>query len=298
MPKIITVIICTYNRSKYLKLCLQSLIEQTLSQNYFDIIVIDNNSNDDTKKITDKFLNILPFKYVFEKNQGLSYARNRGIKESNTEYIAYIDDDAKANKNWLQTAYKIIQEKNPAIFGGPIYPYYESKKPKWFLDKYETRKISEKGKYLTKNEFLSGSNIFFKKNIFNKIGLFDNNLGMKGGKISIGEETKIQIIANKKEKKKYYEPTLFVYHLVPKSKMTIKYRIKRYFISCSMSKSIFYNQKQSLTMDCYRFTLAFINFFKCPFRDRKKYPYWQNYFIEMILPNISIIGRTYSCFKK
>jgi glycosyltransferase involved in cell wall biosynthesis len=160
----ISVIICTYNRDELIQDCLRSLVNQTLDSKLYEVIVIDNNSSDNTEKVTKQFIKNLPnFRYVKEIKQGLSHARNRGYHESRGEYIAYTDDDARADKKWLEQAYNIIQEKKAEIFGGSIRPYYCSPRPKWFLDKYVAGIMGDRPRYLKKNEFLTGVNIFLKK---------------------------------------------------------------------------------------------------------------------------------------
>ena len=66
MNSVVTVVICTYNRAPVLKLALQSLVEQTADKSSFKVIVVDNNSTDDTSRVVEDFKNKLPLKYVFE----------------------------------------------------------------------------------------------------------------------------------------------------------------------------------------------------------------------------------------
>ena len=99
----LSVIICTYNRVELLGKCVNSLMTQTARKENYEIIVIDNNSTDNTADLIRKIKIINSnLRYVKEANQGLSYARNRGWKEAKGEYIAYIDDDCKADNNWCK----------------------------------------------------------------------------------------------------------------------------------------------------------------------------------------------------
>ena len=84
----ITVIIPTYNRYEFLKRAIRSVISQ--SYNAKEIIVVDDGSSDNTSKIVQDF----PFiKYIFQKNSGVSSARNLGIKNASHEWIAFLDSD-------------------------------------------------------------------------------------------------------------------------------------------------------------------------------------------------------------
>src|SRR6185295_19406533 len=93
----ISVIICTYNRDKFIGEALTCLAKQTLPAENFEIIVVDNRSTDNTAAIAKKFIadhQELRARYVMEPHKGLSFARNRGIAEARASIITFIDDDA------------------------------------------------------------------------------------------------------------------------------------------------------------------------------------------------------------
>src|SRR4051812_21396244 len=103
--KKITLVICTYNRDKYLQEALDSILRQTADDNKFQLIIVDNRSTDTTALIAKTFLSNNPrlnIKYAFETNKGLSFARNRGIKEADGEIICYVDDDAILSPSYVQ----------------------------------------------------------------------------------------------------------------------------------------------------------------------------------------------------
>ncbi|NCD01145.1 glycosyltransferase family 2 protein [bacterium] len=293
MSNKLSVIISTYNREKYLSYALQSLVKQTAKKDEFEVLIIDNNSTDNTKKTIKNYKKKLPLKYFLEKKQGVSHARNRGIKEAKYNFIAFLDDDGKASENWIKNALNIIKTERPQIFGGPIYPYYENSKPKWFKDIYEIRTNGKNIKKLNKKEYLSGSNIFFNKKIFKKIGLFDTNLGLINKKMSFGEETKLQLIANDKKIDRFYYPKLLIYHLTPTIKMKIMYIFKRYWAIQKSSIKIFKQKNYAYLLfgSIFKFLIGCIYLFILPIRNRKKYPLWQNYLIEKVIFNITYLGK-------
>lgn len=228
---LLSVVICTYNRDDIIQGAIESLINQKIDPDSVEIIVVDNNSSDNTANVVQKYKNI---KYVFESEQGLANARNRGYKEAKGEYVAYIDDDARADSEWLQEIFKILEKKNPVplAIGGPVHPFYISKKPEWFKDEYEIRSWGDDPRFLKKGEDFSGSNMIFAKKILEESGGFDHNLGVKGNKLSLGEETSFfQKVWEKygNEGVLYYSPNLIVYHLVPPEKMKLNYFLKRRF---------------------------------------------------------------------
>ncbi|MDP2907444.1 MAG: glycosyltransferase family 2 protein [Nanoarchaeota archaeon] len=119
---IISVIVPTYNRSDLLNKCLSSLINQTFLKKFYEIIVIDDGSNDNTKNIVLKFKRKYPdISYFYQKNQGHSIARNKGISNSKGKFIAFTDDDCIVEKDWIKKIVKTF-EKYPCgvAVGGSI----------------------------------------------------------------------------------------------------------------------------------------------------------------------------------
>lgn len=210
--------------------CLGSLQNQTADFNEFEIVVVDNNSPDCSYQKVLKFSNLPNLIIIKEHNQGLSFARNRGILEAKGEYIAFLDDDARAHKDYIKQANYLINQADRIIdcLGGPILPFYTSSKPSWFDDKYEIRRMWPVARYLTKGQNFSGSNMIWRKSVLTSLGGFDTNFGMKGHQLILGEETllfdKIWIYGNPSL---YYSPDLIIYHWVPEYKMRVKYRLQR-----------------------------------------------------------------------
>ena len=94
--KILTIAICTYNRAEKLYSCLKSLAQQNINLDNINILIIDNNSPFDISSITKKFSDsFISTKTIIEYDQGLSNSRNRAIKECQTPWVAFLDDDAK-----------------------------------------------------------------------------------------------------------------------------------------------------------------------------------------------------------
>jgi len=234
----ISVIICSYNRANYLDKAINSLLDQSINRDLFEIIIIDNNSTDNTKKLVKSYQKKIKLPKIIltsEKRQGLDSARNRGIKYAHGQYLAFLDDDSLPDKNWLKCTlfyFENIKPK-PMAVGGVILPVYESHKPFWFSDKYETDYKGSKERKLKKSEAFSGSNMIFQKKILKKYGCFDSSVGMKGKNLSVGEETAIFGRIWRGEKRSdisfYYSPKLIVRHMVSPYKTTVSYRLKRSF---------------------------------------------------------------------
>lgn len=237
----ISVVICTYNRGNLLRDAIDSVVKQTLAKSMYEIIIVDNGSKGDTAKIVKSFKAKPKMRLVTIPKPGLGHARNIGLKHAQGHYVAFIDDDALADKNWLKRALICFRhtKPSPSVIGGPIYPFYVSGKPIWFKDEYEKRFWGKKGRFLQRDESFSGSNMFFTKEVFHKYGGFGQDIGMKGNIISVGEETSLfeKIWQAQTDNFFYYSPDLIVYHLVPDYKMTVSYQLKRSFVAgCALSK--------------------------------------------------------------
>lgn len=229
----ISVVVCTYNRADLITGCLDSLKDQSADFSTFEVLVIDNNSKDNTPQIVQDYSGLPNLRMVRELKQGLSHARNRGIREADGEYVAFLDDDARAHVDYIKTAELLISQAEQPIdcLGGPILPFYTTPKPVWFKDQYETRRDWDKPKFLVRGQSFSGSNSIWSKSTLSLINGFDVNAGVKGEQMILGEDTSaFEKLCQLNEKPRlYYSPGLIVYHWVPDYKMTTSYRLRRSF---------------------------------------------------------------------
>ncbi len=176
----VSVVICTYNRAKYLKRCIESLKKQTYHN--FEIIVVNGPSTDETNQVLEGYREI---KVVTqEKLNGLSFARNLGIEASNGEIIAFIDDDAKADENWIKYLVEGYIDDSVGGVGGPVFDITG----KWY--QFRNGYISKAGipSFIHENDFnyndpkgsflnyIMGTNSSFRKSILYEVGLFDKNI--------------------------------------------------------------------------------------------------------------------------
>ncbi len=305
----VSIVICTHRRFNLLVGAVLSLVDQTASPDSYEVVVVDNDHkpNLEVQKIVSNVSSKISIRYLHESKLGLSHARNAGGKHASSDYIGYMDDDAKANPKYIETFLKDLHECTPDILGGPYYPFYLDSKPVWFLDHYGSSSLGEEPRYLTSREYLCGGNIVFRRVLLDSLGWFNPNFGMTGKKMSYGEETLVMIDAWKTNPhlKVYYDPNLFVYHLVPKKKMAVWYQllipfkaqeVQAYFWMSEFEK--LYVQKKVIFIFLYHvLKLIFISFPLLIFRDRQKSPFWQNYCIEKLYRPVSLIGSNYRMSK-
>jgi glycosyltransferase involved in cell wall biosynthesis len=234
MPLALSIIVCTYNRAALIADCLNALLAQTLEKTQYEILVIDNNSKDQTKEIVTGIANNNPIvTYFREENQGLSFTRNRGWREARGQYIAFIDDDARASADWCERLIHIFTnvKPTPVAAGGKILPWYEAKPPRWFHERFETRTWGDKADWLPERKLktgFSGSNMAFPKDILQKYGGFNTSYGMQGDAIRMSEDTEFFFrMSRNGETCFWYDPDLKVSHWTPPRNFTLKYRYRR-----------------------------------------------------------------------
>ena len=168
----ISVIIPTYNRCDLLKRAINSVIKQTITPK--EIIIVDNGSTDQTYQMVSSLFPEI--NYFIEKKRGVSAARNKGILESKSKWIAFLDSDDA----WKPT--KLEKQMEFSIFNQDKYriihtdeTWYRNKK---FLNQLKKHKKS--GGNIFKNSLqlccISPSSVVLKKQIFDDYGLFDENL--------------------------------------------------------------------------------------------------------------------------
>jgi glycosyltransferase involved in cell wall biosynthesis len=235
----ISVVVCTHNRASFLPRALDSLADQTLDPARYEILVVDNHSTDATASIVEQFRRRHPSLQItalYEPTVGLAYARNTGWRHARGGYVAFMDDDAKADQQWLARALTCFENVSPVplVAGGPILPYYSVSKPSWFKDSYELRSWGSTPRFLKQGESFSGSNMIFRKQVLNDFGGFDIRLGMQGNRISVGEETSLfqKIVESARGLDSlalYYDPEMVVYHAVGRYKLCASYHVRRSF---------------------------------------------------------------------
>lgn len=308
MSLLISVVICTYNRANWLAAALQSVCEQALDSSEYEVIVVDNNSTDNTRAVTESFALRFPnVRYLFEPQQGNSHARNVGWQEAKAKYIAFIDDDCKVPEQWLMKAKEIIENLSPGVFGGPYFAFHNTPKPRWFKESYESYVPSHEACVLEKPSHLVAGNFFARRNVLEKSGGFDPTWGIVGEKRAYGEETELLVRIHRlmPQEMMYYDPKLFVYHLVRPEKTTWRWIIRDRFDRGRYHYRAFQLPPPEqirplqllLKIVIIVAVLALSPVVGALFRDRTKYPFIQNHLYESSCRYITSLGRAYEQYR-
>jgi len=230
----VSVIVCTYSHERYSDTIetIESLVRQSY-QNTEIILVIDRNINlfkDFSESEYLKSLNNL--KIGFSNLPGLSNARNKGVELSSGNIIAFIDDDAIADTNWISNL--IICYKSPKVIGvgGPMKPLWISGRVKWIPEEfYWTMGCSYKSQksvfHYVRSNF--GSNMSFRKIAFEKIGKFDEKFGLIDSNMKTGEETQfsIRVLNYFDEFRIVFTPKAVVFHKIYAFRKSAPFLLKR-----------------------------------------------------------------------
>ena len=190
----ITIILCTYNRAKYIKSCLESVIEQTFAN--WELLVVDDGSDDNTFDLVNPYLeNHSNIRYLKHKNRKLSFSKNVGIQASFGKFITFLDSDDSYKSNHLESrlAYMKANPDIDLIQGG-----FFSEEEIYVVDYYDQDKT------INLRECVLGPTFFGKREVFFKLNGFNN--------ISYGEDTDFWQRAEKIFKtQKIREPETYVY---------------------------------------------------------------------------------------
>lgn len=229
----LSVILCTYNRDRYIYPVLQSIAQGDLPHADYEIVFVNNNSTDNTEAECRRFQADHPdinLRYCVESLQGLSHARNCGIRNAQGDILVYVDDDALVNPQYLSTYADFFQRNPHAVAaGGPILPQYDGcEEPSWmshYTRQLVTGKLylGEKEREFSKGAYPGGGNAAYRKSVFDAVGLFNTDLGRKGNSLIGAEEKDLFDKMTSRGMRFYYLPTAILYHLIPPKKLTKDY---------------------------------------------------------------------------
>ncbi|MGK7952228.1 MAG: glycosyltransferase family 2 protein [Xenococcaceae cyanobacterium] len=176
--KFVSVIIPVFNDTERLKLCLAALENQTYPKNCYEVIVVDNNSEENIAALTKKFKQVILTK---ESKRGSYAARNRGIKIAKGEILGFTDSDCIPTSNWLENGVdRLLLSSNCGIVAGKIDLYYQEKNNPNPAEIFDKLVNLQQEKYVEEYHYGATANLFTFKQVFDKIGLFNAELKSGG----------------------------------------------------------------------------------------------------------------------
>lgn len=251
----LSLIVATYNRSASLIRALESVAQQNAPASEWECVVINNNSTDDTQERFAEFVAAHPdlnIRMVTELRQGLSFARNRGIRESEAEYIAIIDDDERISPDFITSYISLFDSTPDAVAaGGSIVAEYPSGRPRWMSHFTErpianTMYFGDKVREFPEGRIPGGGNMAMRRSAVRRYGVFDTSLGYVGESLVGGEECDLFERLRIAEAKYYYVPTAVMYHIIPPEKLTANYLSRlSYNIGVSQLRRALYYRRRA-----------------------------------------------------
>jgi glycosyltransferase involved in cell wall biosynthesis len=231
----VSVILCTYNRCQRLRDALESVAASILPDSVeWEVLIIDNNSSDQTSDVAADYCRRYPgrFRYIFEPRQGKSNALNSGIRESKASVLAFMDDDVTVEPDWLENLTAPLRDSTWVGVGGRIVPPLGFSPPHWLAlegphDLGGILALFDKGpegKELPEPPF--GTNMSFRKEIFEQYGLFRPDLGPCPGSEIRGEDAEFGRRVLKAGGRLWYEPSAIVHHPVPEARLKKEYFLR------------------------------------------------------------------------
>ena len=222
--------ICTYNRVEYLRLCIEALLPQLVSGRTL-VTIVDNRSTDGTKEYVEPLAaeNAM-VRYIFESQQGLSYARNRGWAEAQYPWVFYLDDDCLPPDRIVNAALDLIAlETTYDAFGGPIDSIFHGDIPDWLPKGYGDYSMPYSDVTPISKGYIRGGCMLIKRDVLQELGGFKTSLGVTGDALRYGEEIELQVRMRNAGYKIAYAPTLRTGHFVRADKLSLSWALRSQF---------------------------------------------------------------------
>ena len=242
---VISLCVCCRNAAYRIENTLLSLLYQTADRMQYEILVVDNGSDDRTKlnsviKKVESSKSII--RLLTEPKVGLSNARNRAARESLADYVYYIDDDALANVRLVEHYLKNIEKYKPDVIGGNCLPLFLRLPPReidsYYWPQWSLKHFGNVDRWLSEGEYFIGTNIGALKKILLSHP-FNPELGRKGEKLIGGEEW---FLGDARYRRRFVAGS-YVFHVVPESRMDINYLAQRFSASMNQ-KNLRINRRQ------------------------------------------------------
>jgi GT2 family glycosyltransferase len=224
----ISAVVCTYNRARLLRQMLESFFAQPdLESQEYELIVVDNNSSDATPSVVEACGPRPGLRYVLEKRQGLSCARNRGTEEAHGDIVAFLDDDVIVGDHWLTALQACFEATHADAVGGRSHLTYEAHPPAWLGHHFRVClsevDLGPQRQTRSTAHRLHGLNLAFRKSTLQSVGGFDETLGRRGSGMLAGEEYAVLSRIIGAGGRIVYEPDATVWHVIERTRLTWDY---------------------------------------------------------------------------
>jgi glucosyl-dolichyl phosphate glucuronosyltransferase len=226
-------ILPTYNRCHNLPHVFESIRDATIPAGVdVRVLVVDNHSTDQTRQVVEAELQLWGgrMSYLFEPQQGKSFALNSAIQKTSGELIGIFDDDQEVGVNWFNTITEAFKQDDLDFISGPVLPRWDSAvKPAWLPQTYRSvlgwvdggDKILDYGKDY--DGIMTGGNTVMRRRVIERIGLYDTRLGRTNTNLIGGEDQDFHERMMAAGMRGQYRPDLVMHFRVAQKRLTKTY---------------------------------------------------------------------------
>jgi glucosyl-dolichyl phosphate glucuronosyltransferase len=226
----ISVVLSTYNRCDILPRALEHLAQQQARGLDFEVIVVDNNSTDETRAVIESFAGRdKRFRYLFEPRQGVSYGRNAGIAAARADAIVFTDDDVEVASDWVHRIHRaLLQYPDADFIGGRVLPLVEGLLPVWAHAKLAPFALQDYGDHpvvvsAAHQRCLIGACLATRRRAILRAGLFSTETQKVKGELGDTEDADWEIQVWNYGGHGVYVPEIIVYSQLASERLTKSY---------------------------------------------------------------------------
>jgi len=241
-----SILIATFNRAAVLRQTLESLAALQ-PQGSWEVIVVDNNSPDDTRQVVETATRTfpVPLRYLFEREPGRSAALNSGFRAAQGAILVTTDDDVRVEPDWLDRIAAGFEAHGCDYIGGRVLPVWPAERPDWMPARNEVLcgvlAVLDYGAapFRYGSRVPLGVNMAVTREALRRAGDFDARVGRKAGTL-LGQEVREWCVrAHAAGLIGYYVPDVVVRHLIPQDRLTKSY-FRRWYYWRGVSRAILY----------------------------------------------------------
>jgi len=227
----VSIVVCTHNRAAALWASLLSLIKQDYAGPY-EIIVIDNGSQDATPRVVEQARRLAsqPVRYLYEPVLGLSHVRNLGLQTARGEWVAFLDDDAVADRQWLSHLVRAGRDWEAAAVGGKVQGVADETVPAWLSPVLWTVDHAPQAQEVRFPITLPGGNLLARKSVLERMNRFDTHLGREGTRPRTGADIDLCLRLHQAGERLVYAPEAVIYHGLTPDRFAARYWLRRAWI--------------------------------------------------------------------
>jgi glucosyl-dolichyl phosphate glucuronosyltransferase len=231
----ITIAIPTHNRARFLRETLQGISRQDFPRDRLEVLVIDNNSRDNTREVVESFAGSRPApRYFLETKQGLDHARNRAIAESSGDVIVFADDDILVEPDWIASLvapFALDSAHRIGAVGGEVTPVFPDGLPRWLEGAHQPLAYRAGTGPIPAPQCPMGANLAIPRWVLERHGLFHTALDRQGNRLFSGGDGEMIRRLRENGMEVWFVPGANVRHQIPASRLNLRYALRHAFDS-------------------------------------------------------------------